>query len=44
MNEQKKRKKKKETIKVYDLPNAETKAKNFRNNWSFFMVSIKLSL
>ena len=26
---------------IYDLPNAETKQKNFRNNWRFFMASIK---
>ena len=32
--------------RIYDLPNAETKSplppkKNYRNNWSFFMASIK---
>ena len=28
--------------RIYDFLNAETKPKNFRNNWSFFMASIKL--
>ena len=27
--------------RIYDLLNAETKPKNFWNNWSFFMASIK---
>ena len=27
--------------RIYDLLNIETKPKNFWNNWSFFMASIK---
>ena len=27
--------------RIYDLLNAETMPKNFQNNWSFFMASIK---
>ena len=30
--------------RIYDLLNAETKPKNFQNNWSFFMASSRLDL
>ena len=30
--------------KSYDLLNTEIKPKNVQNNWSFFIVSIKLRL
>ena len=33
---------KKKWQKFYDLLNAETKPKNFRNYWSFFMALIML--
>ena len=39
MNEQVKKRQ-----RIYDLLNTETKPPKFRNNWSFFMASIKLRL
>ena len=36
MNEQEKKQQ-----RIYDLLNAETKQKYYRNNWSFFMASLK---